>query len=347
MPVAVPAPAGSLSVYTQCPRCETIFRLTAEALRAAAGQVRCGRCGEAFNALSRLSERADGFKVGESPLELETRADRILESSTDAPGVEWRTAAIDEPDTSDGQIERLEVQGEPLPQDDGSLEFTLPPGELDRRFIAPAAVPAEPDPAPAVAFESRIPASPYPTAAHVSARPSRRRAAAAGLLIAALLLAIGLAAQVVHRNRVYIATHTPFGGALQLLYARMGVDLAVPANLSAYQLRQWGVTGDPAANGTLRVRASILNTATAFQPYPLLRVTLTDRFGHCVGTRDFEPREYLGKPPAGLMSPGMRADVTIAIVDPGNDAEGFEIDVCLRGTGRAIYCADDAKPHTQ
>ena len=47
-----------------------------------------------------------------------------------------------------------------------------------------------------------------------------------------------------------------------------------PRSLSAYQLRQWGVTGDPGANGTLRMRASILNTAAQVQPYPLLRVTL-------------------------------------------------------------------------
>ena len=346
MPVAVPAPTGSPSVYTQCPRCETIFRVTALVLRAAAGQVRCGRCGEAFNALSRLSERADGFTVGESPLELENRADRILESSADVPHVEWRAAEVDAADPFDGQIERLEVQGEPLPVDDGSLEFTLPPGELDRIFIAPPGAAAEPDPAPDVAFAPQTAAPPYPSAAQDPA-PPRRRAAAAGLIIAALLLALGLAVQVVHRNRVYIATHTRFGGALQSLYRRIGVDLPVPANLSAYQLRQWGVTGDPAATGTLRVRASILNTATTFQPYPLVRVTLTDRFGHRVGTREFEPREYLGKPSPGLMAPGLRADVTIAIVDPGNDAEGFEIDVCLRGNAGAIYCADDAKPHAQ
>src|SRR6267378_4424879 len=43
-------------VYTQCSKCETVFRLSAEALRAAGGQVRCGRCGEVFNALARLAE---------------------------------------------------------------------------------------------------------------------------------------------------------------------------------------------------------------------------------------------------------------------------------------------------
>ena len=43
-------------MYTQCPDCHTAFRVTADALRQAAGEVRCGGCGNAFNALEFLSE---------------------------------------------------------------------------------------------------------------------------------------------------------------------------------------------------------------------------------------------------------------------------------------------------
>src|ERR1700722_4335000 len=69
------------SVFTQCSKCETVFRLSAEVLRAAGGQVRCGRCGELFNALARLAEDSSAFASTESPLELEARADSILEST--------------------------------------------------------------------------------------------------------------------------------------------------------------------------------------------------------------------------------------------------------------------------
>jgi hypothetical protein len=101
------------------------------------------------------------------------------------------------------------------------------------------------------------------------------------------------------------------------------------------------VTGDPEANGTLRVRASILNTAAQLQPYPLLRVTLADRFGKRIGMRDFEPSEYLGKPTARLLAPGEQVDATLQILDPGKNAEGFEIDVCMRGADRRVACAAD------
>jgi hypothetical protein len=92
------------------------------------------------------------------------------------------------------------------------------------------------------------------------------------------------------------------------------------------------------------VRASILNTAAQLEPYPLLRVTLADRFGKRIGTRDFEPSEYLGKAMAKLLTPGERVDATLQILDPGKSAEGFEIDVCLRRVDQKIVCANDVAP---
>jgi len=166
-------------------------------------------------------------------------------------------------------------------------------------------------------------------------------------MAAAVILALLLCLQWIHANREWLATHAPLRGSLRGVYAAMGVSVAAPANLSAYQLRQWGVTGDPSANGTLRVRASILNTAAQLQPYPLLRVTLANRFGAKIGTRDFEPAEYMGKPVARMLAPGERADATLDIVDPGKDAEGFEIDVCLRGVEQRIACAGDVAPQAK
>jgi hypothetical protein len=85
-----------------------------------------------------------------------------------------------------------------------------------------------------------------------------------------------------------------------------------------------------------------LNTTAEFQSFPLLRVTLTNRYGNRIGSRDFEPSEYLGKPSVRRMAPGERADATLDILDPGKSAEGFEIDVCLRGADRHLTCANDA-----
>jgi hypothetical protein len=55
----------------------------------------------------------------------------------------------------------------------------------------------------------------------------------------------------------------------------------------------------------------------------------------------------MGKPIVRSLSPGEKVDAMLNIIDPGKDAEGFEIDVCLRGADKKITCANDvaqAKP---
>jgi hypothetical protein len=162
--------------------------------------------------------------------------------------------------------------------------------------------------------------------------PRRRQLPPAVWVSAAVALALLLVFQVVQTDGEWLSVHAPMldGGGKPA------------AALSTYQLRQWGVTGDPGANGTLRVRASIMNAAAQLQPYPLLRVTLADRFGTRLGAREFEPAEYLGKAPARMLAPGERVDATLNILDPGKDAEGFEIDVCIRSAEKKIVCAGDA-----
>ena len=410
-------------MYTQCSKCETVFSLSADVLRTAGGQVRCGKCGEVFNALARLAEDSSAFTAGESSLELETRADSILESLGPAQGAQ--EAAKDGEDFARPGVEiaRIEIMdwpeddSEPPSDDDRSLEFTLPPGELDRIFVEskkaaarmpPLTPPGSPTP-PTPPTAPTPPAAPTPPIARTAPtqpsqpsqpsqpetaplsqplveiphpesvlvdvpRPARnrvsgfevpedvRREMLAGFeqhilpslepgggalrevprrslivwLSAAIAAALLLGAQIVHQNRDWMV--------VRALYGAMGSPLPAPSNLSAYQLRQWGVTGDPDANGTLRLRASILNGSAQLQPYPLLRVTLADRFGKSIGQRDFEPSEYMGKPTARLLAPGERADATLEILDPGKNAEGFEIDVCLRGADRRVACANDVAP---
>jgi len=354
--------------------------LSAEVLRAAGGQVRCGRCGEVFNALVRLAEDSTAFETGESPLDLESRADSILESVT--PLQVAQAVATDDEDFAPPGVEIALLEVLDLDTDvpdsdaadaDRSMEYTLPPGELDRIFVA---------------SKERAPfAEPHPESAAVDAPPTHdrvsgfevpddvvadvlagvereleslaalrnagRRGAQRGRLIlwlsGAIVSSLLLMAQIVHQNREWFVTHAhgPFGAAVHALYGALGTPLPGPASLTAYQLRQWGVTGDPDANGKLRVRASILNAAAQLQPYPLLRVTLADRFGKGIGRRDFEPAEYLGKPTARLLAPGERVDATLEIMDPGKNAEGFEIDVCLRGVDQRISCANDAAAQTK
>jgi predicted Zn finger-like uncharacterized protein len=388
-------------VFTQCPKCETVFRLSAGALRAAGGQVRCGRCGNVFNALERLAEHAAEFPKGESPRELEARADAILESA----------AALEPPapaEPQDGDIAHLELH-------DDSLGFSLPPDELDREFVETGSGPLRWSvTAPGDSLEdanleeanleearlkdarlkdarlkdarlkdarlkdarlkgarlkdtqheeppesglkvredvSREVSADYaPRPVKIAApRRSLHRAAWAS---AAAVLAVLLLLQVIRTNGDWLAASLKLRslGKDPVWKDPVGKDPVWkdPAGaVSAYRLQKWGVTGDPQADGTLQVRASLVNMAAQPRPYPLLRVTLTDRFGALVGRREFGAAEYLHTSPASLLAPGEKVDAVLDILDPGKDAEGFEIEVCVRNAMNKLSCRADAGPPTR
>ena len=158
--------------------------------------------------------------------------------------------------------------------------------------------------------------------------------------------ALLLIAQVVHQNREWLARpRAARTDRCARCTPRMGAPVAPPANLSAYQLRQWGVTGDPAGDGTLRVRASILNTAAQLEPYPLLRVTLANRFGGSIGTRDFEPCGIHGQ--ADRQAARARRARRCDLGHPGSRArapkDSKSTCACAARTER-VSCADDKAP---
>lgn len=161
--------------------------------------------------------------------------------------------------------------------------------------------------------------------------------------LAALILALGLGMQAVHHWRQDLARHPLAGPWLLRAYGALGLPLASPTDLGSFEFRQLGAASDASQAGRLKVRASIVNGAAFAQPFPLLRLSLQDRFGTTIGMRDLEPAEYLpgGElPPSGLMAPGQRADAEVVFVDPGRDAVGFELDVCLR-EGDVVRCTRD------
>ena len=87
------------------------------------------------------------------------------------------------------------------------------------------------------------------------------------------------------------------------------------------------------------------NDSTRVQPLPLLRLTLQDRFGNAVATRDLEPRDYLPRRAADqrCSSPISASMPKCTSSIPGKAASGFEIDACLRGESGRIGCANEAR----
>jgi predicted Zn finger-like uncharacterized protein len=214
----------------------------------------------------------------------------------------------------------------PAPQSAHTAPRILIPDEMRQRLAAEAAAREE----AASAFE---PADDGPGFL------DRRWPWVAGTAALGALLLL----QVIHAHRDDLARSPAFGPVVAGAYALFGATALAPTDLAAYELRQWGAASDPSAPNRLVLRASIVNHATYAQPMPLLRLALQDRFGGTLGLRDIGPADYLpGSGASSLLGPGERADALIRIVDPGSEAVGFELDVCLPARG-GVRCASQLK----
>ena len=220
----------------------------------------------------------------------------------------------------------------PQPQSSGhTAPRILIPDEMRKRLAEEAAARAE----AAREFEIEIEEKP--------GFLSQRWPWVAGVAALSLLLLL----QMIHGARNDLVRSPTFGPIVAGAYSFFGVSLLAPTDLASYELRQWGAASDPNEADRLMLRASIVNRAAYAQPFPLLRLVLQDRFGGTLGMRDIGPADYLpGAGASGLLGPGERADALIRIVDPGADAVGFELDICLPAKG-GVRCANQIKTASQ
>lgn len=226
------------------------------------------------------------------------------------------------------------TEAQPRPADSTADRFETGP--------ANSAVPDEPldvEPAPPATYDDALAAEPSLAAA---LEPERTRLSGSSIAwsVGCLLLALVLLAQLTHQFRQDLVRSPQIGPPLRDVYSRLGVPLSPNWDLSAFELRQWGSSGNPDANGRMTVRASLTNRAAFAQPHPILRLELDDRFGDSIAVRDFEPTEYLKNPSEAsrMLGPGAGAEAELVIVEP-QDAVGYQLDVCLRESAAILRCA--------
>jgi predicted Zn finger-like uncharacterized protein len=348
-------------MLTQCPNCQTTFRVTTEILRVADGQVRCGRCQTQFDALERLIDENEAAEVPQG------RAARGAGALPAAPSrIEVEEPTAQEDITLEGRHIEISgryrlpdsVRGEPRIREETVEEWVeiddiedaaqepevieVDEDLVDEQPLEELAEEAVAEDSPAIEVIEEAAPEPEPEP-EIDLLPARQRAPVSGVWkILAGPLVLLLAIQFVHTYRHSLARHPRLGPAIMGIYGAVGVDLQPDWNLHAYEILQWHLGSDPAIPGTLKVRANLKNVAPFAQPYPLLRLVLEDRWGERVREREFEPAEYLdpATAPDRLLAPAQQATATISIVDPGPDAEGFRFDVCLHGRS-GIVCAAD------
>jgi hypothetical protein len=163
--------------------------------------------------------------------------------------------------------------------------------------------------------------------------------------IAAVLALLVLGSQAVHHYRAILAGHELVGPWVQQAYAALGIAVTPHWDVHQYEILDWVATAEPNSRGlgSLKITARIQNQGPLRQPYPAVRLRLKDRWEEAVGSRMFMPAEYLPRdiPRGRLMTPGETARAEIEVVDPGPDAYGFELDVCVEVEANVLSCRND------
>ena len=184
----------------------------------------------------------------------------------------------------------------------------------------PAETAEIPVPAAAAAPRTRTPSfARKQTAADAAQRRTRR---IEWSVVAAL--AVLLAVQSVVSDFDQLAGNAATRPWLQRTCALLRCTLPPWREPQALRLLQRDVRARPDRPGVLRISASFRNDARWAQPWPRLRVILSDANGRAIAARDFAAGEYLGATPvASGIASGQVAGVAVDVVDPSPRVTAF------------------------
>lgn len=161
-------------------------------------------------------------------------------------------------------------------------------------------------------------------------------------IAAATVLGLLLAAQLVHANREALATIEPVRDTLGRIYRALGEPLTPAWNIRGWQFQATNGSTDGTGE-RLTIYSRISNESDGPLPYPLVHVSLTDRFEEVIGSRILAPDDYLAgnADPGRPVRPGSNFTAVITIDGPAEEATGFKLNVCYRLAGERLRCATE------
>ncbi|HLX27829.1 MAG TPA: DUF3426 domain-containing protein [Casimicrobiaceae bacterium] len=304
-------------VYTRCPGCATIFRVSNEQIALRDGQVRCGQCRAVFDANNHR-------------LALDPPRDADGEDETAAPPAEahHETDIASGHDDAEPAVTEAEVAGgeaadsQAAKTQDG--EEQVAEGEVSE---PQGATPQVAEPEVAVAQEeTTLPLQEAPLRGQrFEWKPRKslreRPKALYGALIA--LLVVGIAAQALLEYRGGLAAHAPFTRPiLGAVCAVAGCTVGPLHDAGALSIDASDLRADPAHHGLLKLTATIRNRASYPIAWPHLELTLTDASDNVVARRALAPTEYAGPAadPAGGI-PGNGEDLVTLFIDASQTSQ--------------------------
>jgi hypothetical protein len=156
--------------------------------------------------------------------------------------------------------------------------------------------------------------------------------------VAALALLLGL--QYVHQSRESLAVYPGFSSSVGSIYRMIGKPVTPAWDVTGWRFEATKGSTDE-SDAVLTIYSRIGNNSQEALPYPLINVSLTDRFEDIIGSKVLEPGEYLAESldTREPVPPGETFSAVISIEAPEADATGFKLNVCYRQPGGRLRCA--------
>ena len=159
-----------------------------------------------------------------------------------------------------------------------------------------------------------------------------------GVVVLVLLLAI----QTIHQSREALATIPAFNNTVGQVYRAIGRPVQPAWDITGWRFEATkGSTEGESEELTIYSRLG--NNSDSPLPYPLIGISLTDRFEETIGSRVLDPVEYLPTDldPRKLVEPGNTFNAVITIKSTSENATGFKLNVCYRLSNGRLRCAID------
>ena len=165
-----------------------------------------------------------------------------------------------------------------------------------------------------------------------------------GMIGGVVLLVLVLGFQMMHQSREALATIPAFSSTVGQFYRAIGQPVQPAWDITAWRIEASEDT-IAADEGTenLTVYSRIGNTSDRAMPYPLISISLTDRYLEPVGSQILDPADYLTSDldPRKHVEPGNTFNAVMSIQSPSIEATGYKLDVCYRLSDGRLRCAID------
>lgn len=301
-------------MYTQCPQCRSIYRVGAEALAAARGELRCGQCGKVFDGFATLTERL--------PEQIDALPRRHLEAAPPLLAV----PAYTPPDAAPDPLDLL-----PTPGPDIRREPELPRA-LPREALIEVGVLPEP---PGRRTPSLEPATPGFAADYRPDRPQPPRAEGAGALAGLLMLGLGVLATgqlALLGQSLWLPSFPRVEALLTQACEPLGCRIGPAQDLSQVRLIGKGVRPHPSRSDAVLLLGSLQNAGVSASPWPEIDVVALDHLGATVAIRRFSARDYLSSPEVARQrfEPASMVPIQFELLAPPAATGGYRFEIAGR-----------------